>query len=67
MQEFVFKGVTFVVRRDASGNLVYRDRVHAGGPWSVAEASLKHTSLHPTFRRRLGDACRVLQAAEKVS
>lgn len=71
--EFVFRGVTFVLRRHWTGEpgfkrgtgkwmWQYRDKAHLGGPWSCAENAIANRSLALGFRRALENAIADAQA-----
>jgi len=51
--EFTWRGITFVVRKDANGTTVYRDKAHLGGPWSNVAKTVGNTSLEASFRKAL--------------
>jgi len=55
MTEFTFKGIVFVVKL-VSGNAVYRDKRHLGGPWSNVQLTLDNSSVDSTFKNRLRNA-----------
>lgn len=53
MGEFIFRGVTFVVKRLPDGRLVYKDKAHLGGPWSDYLLTISNKSFSRVFKNLL--------------
>jgi hypothetical protein len=64
METFTFKNITFVVKRNDKGSVVYKDKAHLGGPWSNAFDTMDNQAIDSKFKRRLRKAADNLTPGE---
>jgi hypothetical protein len=53
---FNWRGFAWEVTTTKSGDFVYRDAAHIGGPWSLCSSTIANKSVNSTFRRLLKKA-----------
>ena len=58
---FVEQGVTWIVKMSKhTGEPIYKDAAHLGGPWSDLHRTCSNSSVRRAFRNRLWDASQEL-------